>query len=154
LVRSHIHAIWLVETGQDLKRSLVDVLDVAGDRPSLEIQHEVWKGLTDREAAARAVARAEAALRDLAPELAPVPWWHEGWIEKQIERAPQEFVRACLRWKDLYRTALAEYESQSRRAVDPTLKQQDRDAATRRARDARIQLNLLRNDEAGGDFQN
>ena len=33
LVRSHVHAIWLAETGQDLRGSLTDVLDVGGDQP-------------------------------------------------------------------------------------------------------------------------
>ena len=33
LVRSHVHAIWLAETGQDLRGSLTDVLDVGGDKP-------------------------------------------------------------------------------------------------------------------------
>jgi ATP-dependent helicase YprA (DUF1998 family) len=30
LVRSHVHAIWLAETGQSMKTSLVEVLDMAG----------------------------------------------------------------------------------------------------------------------------
>ena len=34
LVRSHVHAIWLAETGQDLRGSLTDVLDVGGDKPA------------------------------------------------------------------------------------------------------------------------
>ena len=36
LVRSHIHAIWLAETGQDLRGSLTDMLDISGDIPNLE----------------------------------------------------------------------------------------------------------------------
>ena len=45
LVRSHVHAIWLAETGQDLRGSLTDVLDVGGDKPSLELLPEVRERL-------------------------------------------------------------------------------------------------------------
>ena len=41
LVRSHIHAIWLAETGQDLGGSLTDVLDVGGRQAQLELLPEV-----------------------------------------------------------------------------------------------------------------
>jgi hypothetical protein len=34
LVRAHVQAIWLAETGQDLGSSLKDILDLAGERPS------------------------------------------------------------------------------------------------------------------------
>ena len=62
LVRSHVHAIWLAETGQDLHGSLTEVLDVGGDRPSLELLPEVRERLTDPAAAQRAAARAKAVL--------------------------------------------------------------------------------------------
>jgi superfamily II DNA/RNA helicase len=41
LVRSHIQAVWLAETGQDLHGSLTDILDTAGDVPSLALLPEV-----------------------------------------------------------------------------------------------------------------
>ena len=46
LVRSHIHAIWLAETGQDLRGSLTEVLDVGGSNPSLELLPKVCERLT------------------------------------------------------------------------------------------------------------
>ena len=54
LVRSHVHAIWLAETGQDLHGSLTDVLEVGGDRPTLELLPEVRERLTSPAAAQRA----------------------------------------------------------------------------------------------------
>ena len=54
LVRSHIHAIWLAETGQDLRGSLTEVLDVGGSNPSLELLPKVRERLTDPAAAQRA----------------------------------------------------------------------------------------------------
>ena len=41
LIKSHVQAIWLAETGQDLHGSLTELLDVAGDTPSLALLAEV-----------------------------------------------------------------------------------------------------------------
>ena len=46
LVRSHVQAVWLAETGQDLRGSLTDVLDVGGASPSLELLPKVRERLT------------------------------------------------------------------------------------------------------------
>jgi hypothetical protein len=47
LVRSHVQAVWLAETGQDLRGSLTDVLDVGGASPTLELLPKVRERLTD-----------------------------------------------------------------------------------------------------------
>ena len=52
----------------------------------------------------------------------------------------------------MYRLALQEFRVQSARSIDPSLSHKDRDNAVRRARDARVQLNLLSN-EGDDDFQ-
>jgi hypothetical protein len=148
LVRSHVHAIWLAETGQDLFGSLTKLLDATGERPTLELIPAVWEKLNDPAARDLATVRALAAFRELTPRLREAPWWRQQWIEDAVEQAPIRFQTACQRWKDLYRTTLEEYHTQSRRAVDVSIRQRDRDAAKRRANDARIQLNLLQNEES------
>jgi ATP-dependent helicase YprA (DUF1998 family) len=35
LVRAHVHAIWLAETGQSLGQSLKDILDLSGTEPTM-----------------------------------------------------------------------------------------------------------------------
>ena len=62
LVRSHVHAIWLAETGQDLRGSLTDVLDVGGASPSLELLPEVRERSPTPAAAQRAADRVKAVL--------------------------------------------------------------------------------------------
>jgi hypothetical protein len=159
LVRSHVQAIWLAETGQDLHRSLADLLDITGDPPSLEIHPEVREALADPAARQAAARRAHAVLADLLAdpdgddsdpdgELRGSPWWHEGWVEQVVDAAPDEFEAACRRWRDLYRAALAEFTEQNRRAVDGSVPLRARDYAAARANDARIQLNLLRNEDS------
>jgi ATP-dependent helicase YprA (DUF1998 family) len=152
LVRSHIQAIWLAETGQDLRGSLTDVLDVGGERPSLELLPKVRERLSDPAAARRAAARARAVLEGMTARLAAAPWWQEGWIDDAIGQAPKGFDDACRRWRDLYNLALQEFYAQSARSVDISLPQRERNGAARRARDARVQLGLLSN-EGSEDFQ-
>ncbi len=148
LVRSHIQAIWLAETGQDLGRSLADVLELSGDPPSLAIRPEVKERLTDPAAQRAAAQRANALLHDIFPELRESPWWRDGWIDHVVAAAPQEFDAACDRWRDLYKTALAEHAAQSKREVDFSVPPRARNQAASRANEARIQLNLLRNEES------
>src|SRR6185437_867382 len=138
LVRSHIHAIWLAETGQDLRGSLTDVLDVGGEKPALELLPKVRERLTDPAAAQRAATRAQTVLAGMTTDLAKAPWWRDGWIDDAIVQAPRAFDDACRRWRDMYQLALQEFHTQSARSVDVSVPHKDRDAAARRARDARI----------------
>ena len=128
LVRSHVQAIWLAETGQDLRGSLTDVLDVGGANPSLELLPKVRERLTNPAAAQRAVARVKAVLAGMAASLARAPWWREGWVDDAISQAPQAFDDACRRWRDLYRLALQEFHAQSARSVDVSVPHKERDA--------------------------
>ena len=152
LVRSHIHAIWLAETGQDLRGSLTEVLDVGGSNPSLELLPEVRERLTDPAAAQRAATRAKTVLAGMTKDLAKAPWWRDGWIDDAVKQAPQGFDDACRRWRDMYRLALQEFHTQSARSVDVSVPHKERDNAARRARDARIQLTLLSNEDSD-EFQ-
>jgi hypothetical protein len=152
LVRSHVQAIWLAETGQDLRGSLTEVLDVAGDNPSLELLSKVRERLNDPSAAERAATRAKKVLAGMITDLAAAPWWREGWVDDAIGQAPQRFDDACNRWRDLYRLAMQEFRAQSARSVDVSVPHRERDHAARRARDARIQLTLLSNEDSD-DFQ-
>ena len=152
LVRLHVQAVWLAETGQDLRGSLTDVLDVGGASPSLELLPKVRERLASPAAAQRAAVRVKAVLAGMTASLAAAPWWRDGWIDDAVSQAPQAFDDACRRWRDMYRLALQEFHAQSARSVDVSVPHKERDNAARRARDARIQLTLLSNEDSD-DFQ-
>jgi len=152
LVRSHIHAIWLAETGEDLHSSLTHLLDTGGEGPTLDLLPAVKERLASPAAAKRAADRARSVFEGLSAVLHQTAWWRDGWIDDAVGQAPERFDRACDRWRDLYQLALREFRVQSARSVDPSLRARDRDLAAGRARDARIQLNLLSNEDSD-DFQ-
>ena len=48
LVRAHVQAIWLTETGQSLGSTLCDILDVNSDEPSLELLESVQASVNNQ----------------------------------------------------------------------------------------------------------
>ena len=153
LVRSHVHAIWLSETGQSLKSRITDVVESGGDEPSLRIHPDIWRSLTEPDIAPRAIRRAEDVLDALRSSWdlddREVAWWYEGWVADQVLSAPTALDEALERWRTLYRTALIEHAEQAKLSIDPKARRFDRDSAQRRQYDARQQLSLLANDNSG-----
>ncbi|HEX9624532.1 MAG TPA: DUF1998 domain-containing protein, partial [Streptosporangiaceae bacterium] len=126
------------------------LLDTSSD--ALDLLPAVRTRLTSAKAAERAASRAKGVLDGLGEALRRAPWWRDGWVDDAIGQAPTRFDQACERWRELYTLALREFRAQSARSVDPSLRSKDRDRAASRARDARIQLNLLSNEDSD-DFQ-
>jgi ATP-dependent helicase YprA (DUF1998 family) len=149
LVRSHLQAIWLAETGQDVPGSLAQLVETGGEKPTLALLPNIEKAVRDTGAQERAITRTDRMVSpELRDELAQAPWWRPMWIQDVIRQAPATFDRALDRWRNLYRSALEEYEVQSRRAVDTDVPAKQRDEAHRRSRDARTRLTLLRNEDS------
>lgn len=146
LVRSHVQAIWLAETGADLQTSLPDVLDLGDPLRGYPVREELWMLMLDPAPARRAEERARQVLASV-PDLSNSSWWSPRWLEDVVRNAAQGFDRACDRWRTLYRNALAEQEEQNRRVLDQSLSPQSRDQAARRRREAENQLRLLRNED-------
>ena len=143
LVRSHIQAIWLAETRQSLGRSLADILDLSGDPPSLELLESVRFGLENPAAREHARQRAERILATIADQLNQSDWYRPGWLDDVIDPIVQEFDRAANRWRDLYRAARTQAETQHRITLDATRTHQEKQTAERLRREARAQLDLL-----------
>ncbi|ONI92383.1 DEAD/DEAH box helicase [Saccharothrix sp. ALI-22-I] len=145
LVRSHVQAIWLAETGQSLGGAINKLLTVE-DR-ELPVLPEVQAVISDQGAQRRAVQRARAVVGDM-PRLAGVSWWYEGWIEDVVAAAPHQFDRALARWRSMYRNAQAERDKQHRLVGDHSATPQARDRAATRRRVAENQIKLLCNEDS------
>ncbi|MWA01939.1 DEAD/DEAH box helicase [Actinomadura sp. LD22] len=161
LLRSHVHAIWLAETGASLHSRMGDVLDVSGEEPTLEIKPHLWEQFADEGARRRAVDRAERIIAGLAggddggpgggaANIRDTSWWYEDWVRDVVRGAAERFDAACDRWRQLYRAALAEQREQNRRVVDDSTDPKSRRQAQRRRMDAENQLKLLKNEPTGG----
>ena len=119
LVRAHVHAIWLAETGQGLGTSLKDILDLsqapraAAARPRSRQpdaphapRHGRWHGR--RRSWRRS--RTSCAARD---------WYTERWLDEALNQAFKRFDAACDRWRGLYRSAMAQRDSRTGSSATP-----------------------------------
>jgi len=143
LLRAHIHAIWLSETGLSLGTTLTDILDTSGDPPRLTFKRQVEDVLREPGPKERAKARAQAILATLEGTLADADWYHDGWLDEVLAQISLRFDAACQRWRDLYRSADRQAARQGLIVRDVSRPAEDRKRAARLRRDAETQLQLL-----------
>lgn len=148
LVRAHMHAIWLAETGISLGRTLGDILDLSGEAPTLELQDWVLDGVRDQGARNRARHRCAELLVGLEDELRGSDWYSDRWLDEVLEQVVLSFGQACDRWRGLYRAALRQQQAQNRIMTDATRSLQDKQQAARLRREAESQLQLLTETES------
>ncbi len=147
LVRSHMHAVWLSETGQWLGNSLKDVLDLGKRQEGLPLLESVKHGLTNEHAQRRALERCERLLEALEAELGDASWAGEDWLERTIEGAPRAFDRACERWRQLYLSAWRQRGAQHDIAGDASAGPDQVKQAIRLRAEAETQLSLLTDED-------
>jgi len=153
LLRSHLQAIWLAETGQDLGHSLKEILDLSKSAEKLPLLDSFRHGLTSEHAKWRARARCQTLLDELESELRGASWYTAAWLDDVIERAPTNFDAACNRWRQLYLSAQQQRDQQHAIVTDHSVSKQTRDEAERLRREAETQLKLLVDEgDARGDF--
>ncbi|QIK72254.1 DEAD/DEAH box helicase [Propioniciclava coleopterorum] len=155
LLRSHVQAVWLAETGEKLGSRMTDLLDAEGLAPSLVMKPEKERAFADPDAIRRATRHAQAIIEPMLPELRATAWWQDDWVADVVRAAPRTLDESCDRWRRLYLAALADQDAQNRIVLESHLSPRARQAATTRRREAENQLRLLRNedDESGhSDF--
>ena len=148
LLRSHLQAIWLAETGESLETRMTELLEVDGDQPTLSIRPDKALALTAPEAIRRATEKGAAMIAPLLADLRTTAWWQETWIEDVMRAAPDRLDQACDRWRTLYRAALADQQEQNRLILTPNIPKRQRADAEIRRRQAEGQLRLLKNEES------
>jgi len=142
LVRSHVQAIWLAESGLGLGRSLRDLLDLTAE-PALPCLDNVQTALAASGTRVKARRKAQAAMHDIEPELQRTDWWNEDWLDGVLSQVDLEFNKACERWRDLYRAARNQLEVQHGIIRDASRTAQDKRQAKRLYDEAQSQLELL-----------
>jgi ATP-dependent helicase YprA (DUF1998 family) len=143
LVRAHLHAVWLAETGQGLGISLKDLLDVAGEQPSLALLDSVQANLRDETAKVRARRRLARVLGTITDDMQLAGWYTEQWVDDALDQAVLRFNQVCDRWRGLYRAALRQRDLQHAIVSDASRPAADKAQAKRLRQEAESQLELL-----------
>ena len=142
LVRAHVHAVWLAETGQWLGNSLTDLLDCEGEKPTLALLPSVLNGLTLSGTIQRAQKKCESIFETFGNELQKADWWHPDWLARTLSNVVTEFDKACDRWRSLFRAATSQLAYQNQIIAD--VAQRERwEEAKRIRREAEAQRELL-----------
>ena len=103
------------------------------------IQHD----MAAEHARRRALQRARRVLESIQGELAAADWYSEGWLDEVFSQVARNFDQACERWRNLYRAALSQRETQNRIIGDASRTPEDRAKARRLRQEAESQLELL-----------
>lgn len=155
LVRSHIHGIWLKESGLDLHQSLAELVETQdlSKEKYLTLNASIESTLRNPVIRARAKERALGVLR-LAPEITEAPWYSERWLDNVLGSIQDSFERSMERWRNLVRGARTQLLRQADRLARAGADSAERKQAERLQREASAQLGVLMNEakDQRGDF--
>ncbi|MGK5093222.1 DEAD/DEAH box helicase [Deltaproteobacteria bacterium TL4] len=143
LIRSHIQAIWLAETGISLKTSLKELLDLSDIQNAFPVFPEIAAHFQQKGYQERAKSRAKEVLQSLGSDLDTASWYDEEWLDQVFTQIFRRFDDACSRWRNLYQAALNQQHSQNKIVLDPTRSFEDKQRAERLRNEAEAQLKLL-----------
>ena len=144
LIRSHLQAVWLAETGVKLGSSVRDVLDL--ERPDvLPLHEEIAQQIGTERAAREAARRARRILgtleADLSPDAAP---WHTGtWLASAMNSAGRRFDDSFGRWRSLFRATASQIRLANDVINNAAATEKERREAKARYDEAYKQQNLL-----------
>src|SRR5260370_36267405 len=82
LIRSHVHAIWLAETGAGPGARMTDVLDASGQEPALGVHQHIADQPADAASRRPAADPSRTAHADLHALIRDSAWWHADSLER------------------------------------------------------------------------
>jgi Lhr-like helicase len=156
LVRAHLHAIWLAESGKELAADIPHVLDLTTQ--ALPIQEEIAHAFAAPDLNVRAAAAMRRVLDSVDAELTPAaaPWAadREAFATATADAAAKEFSEAFDRWRQLYEGARAQLKEANRKSEMHGLSAEERRTAKIQQAQANEQLALLERgtSSSGADF--
>lgn len=147
LIESHVYSIWLAHTGQDLRDSMNQILDLELDGYPLKdsVRSQITLAPATREKCLQA---AQAILADsfCQTDLENASWYSVDWLRYTIENALTAFDRACDRWRRLYSEAFDQLKEAQRifdRFARGNVNQEERSLAETQEQEAKRQIDLL-----------
>jgi len=145
LIRSHVHAVWLTETGVSLHESVSQLLDLTGENASLELIPSIKDDFHKSVYRERTIQRSNHIFESIKTILDDTEWYYDGWLKDEMITVLQKFEDACERWRNLYRSAVNQSIEAGRIIRDASRSYRDKESAKRLRSDAERQLELLTN---------
>lgn len=154
LIQSHLHAVWLAETGKKLDSSVRGLLDM--NDPKAPLREECRQQMDADAPQKRALERGRRVLQMLATELTSekAPWYTEHFADQVFGAAFRSFDHALDRWRDLFAATKRQMEVNQKVMNNPAASERDRRDAKQRHDEAFRQQSLLLQESgsANSDF--
>ena len=144
LIRSHLQAVWLAETGVKLGSSVRDVLD--REKPEdLPLHQDVAVQIGSGYAVTEAERRSHRILVTLESDLSKqsARWYSETWLQSAMNSSERRFDEAFDRWRSLYRATASQMKAANDILLNATATEAARREANERHQEARKQQDLL-----------
>lgn len=144
LVKSHLHAVWLAETGTKLGSSVRDVLNLESPK-DLPLSDVLLQNIRMPRVKKNALARTGRILSMLEDSLSPesAPWFADSWADHVINGADLRFDEAYRRWRSLFKATVNQMKKANDVLNNAAATEQDRREAKGRYDEAYTQQNLL-----------
>ena len=144
LLRSHLHSVWLAETGEKLGNSVKDVLNLEKGK-ELPIRDEIMAAMDLPGVKERTAKRSISILQMVKNELTEDvdSWYTREWLNNVMNGAFQQFSQAFERWRSLFRATTRQMEKSHVVLMNAAATEKDRKGAKERYDEARIQQELL-----------
>ncbi|AMO54593.1 hypothetical protein GZ77_24715 [Endozoicomonas montiporae] len=154
LIESHLHAVWLSETGQKLDNSIKALLDMEQDTKPL--RQELADNMDRNEVQKKTHSRAIRIISMLKSELTEqtAPWYNDTWLENCVAGAFGQFDHALNRWRELYKATTLQMDLNHKVSTNAAATERERKDAKQRYDEAYRQRNLLlaENARVNSDF--
>lgn len=144
LVRSHLHSVWLAETGAKLGQAVPDLID-RENKQDLPLIAEIRSQCDRAEVVDRTRQRMERILGRMQEHLrGPAAHWHtDTWLPSAASGAMLRLDASFHRWRDMFRAAESQMSRATRIIDNAASTQMERDRAKARYDEAYKQRNLL-----------
>lgn len=144
LVRSHVQAVWLSESGMSLGGSMGQVIDLSPiGEPHAVLVDSVSDDLSSGHTQHSARRSAQAVLDSVSDALVDATWWNNEWLDAVLRGLPTAFRKAAQRWWDMYRQACAQRDSYNAIISDHTKAADEKKRARRLRDEAEKRIELL-----------
>ena len=149
LMQSHVYAIWLAQTGVDLKNSMNQLLNMdAPNYPLNDALRARFQATSTGDRLQKCIQSVREVLADqfCQADISQASWYSDDWISRTLEDAPNAFDRACQRWRELYAAAFKQREEArkiSDRFAAGKISNAERENADNLEIEAKRQIDLL-----------
>lgn len=144
LVRSHLHSVWLAETGAKLGQAVPDLINRV-DNDNLPLIHEVHSQCDRAVVVQRTRERMERILGRMDKQLKGpgAHWYTATWLPSATSGAMRRLDASFNRWRDMFRAAESQMNRANQIIENAASTHKERDRAKARYDEAYKQRNLL-----------